>query len=204
MEGLRLQISGLRPMQGTTLKHLTKKTCGCFDNSMCIHFMCVHTVLNKCFCFTLLLSSFYLPFYIIHFLNVIIRKQLMCYDEKIKFIQKILTDPDIAIQNELTSSSYCEKHKLFDCQIEFFYDKYFNLNFYFSGILLVAMNLLFPSVSKRSERFLDLTLTQPSIDSVQTMILTVRNRLYGRQSTKGPRHLYNSKVFRALSFQSLR
>lgn len=127
----------------------------------------------------------------------------MCYEEKNKFIQKILTDPDIAVQNELTSS-YCEKHKLFDCQIEFFYDKYFNLNFYFSGILLVAMNLLFPSVSKRSERFLDLTLTRPSIDSVQTMILTVRNRLYGRQSTKGPRHLYNSKVFRALSFQSFR
>lgn len=44
MEGLRLQISGLRPMQGTTLKHLTKKTCGCFDNSMCVHFTCVHTV----------------------------------------------------------------------------------------------------------------------------------------------------------------
>lgn len=26
MEGLRLQISGLRPMQGTTLKHLTKRS----------------------------------------------------------------------------------------------------------------------------------------------------------------------------------
>lgn len=54
----------------------------------------------------------------------------MCYEEKNKFIQKILTDPDIAVQNELTSS-YCEKHKLFECQIEFFDDKYFNLNFYF-------------------------------------------------------------------------
>lgn len=42
----------------------------------------------------------------------------------------MLTDPDIAVQNELTSS-YCEKHKLFECQIEFFDDKYFNLNFYF-------------------------------------------------------------------------
>lgn len=171
---------------------------------MCIYFMCVYIVLNKCFCFILLLSFFYFFFYIIYFLNVIIRKQLMCYDEKIKFIQKILIDLDIVIQNELILLSYCEKYKLFECQIEFFDDKYFNLNFYFLGILLVVMNLFFFFVFKRSERFLDLILIRFLIDFVQIMILIVRNRLYGRQFIKGFRYLYNFKVFRVLFFQFLR
>lgn len=40
----------------------------------------------------------------------------------------MLNDPHIAVQNALTSSSYCEKHKLTECQIEFFVQEYFTLN----------------------------------------------------------------------------